>query len=237
MGWEELSMLKKAWASIEMDVQSIELANKSGYLVFEQPGCQRGRGIFLFLKSASKVFLQAPHSFFDRGTGKIVSLLVTEGDFGGACWNSVPRYALGHYKGPADTQAHLANYFVAFARAFAKKKKSSYLVQLHGFGAAKRKSEVGKAAGAIISCGTGNPNFFLRTLVASMKVQFAKPVRLYPFEVQELGATKNVSGKTLRQHGHPGFVHIEFNGKLRKRLLAEKAMRSKFSRRLLKFLN
>ena len=237
MSWEELLALKRAWASIEMDCQSIEIANKNGYLVYEKPGCQRGRGIFLFLESESKVFLQAPHSFFDRGTGKIVSLLLVEDDFGGACWNSVPRYALGHYKGPADTQAHMANYFVAFARAFAKTKKNSYLVQLHGFGAHKRKSEAGKAAGAIISSGTGKPGFYLRTLVASMKVQFPKPIRLYPHEVQELGATRNVSGKTLRQYNHPGFVHIEFSGKLRQRLLAEKGMRSKLSRRLLRFLN
>ena len=235
--WEDLGQLKRSWAKLGMNCEAVELASKKGVFIYEKANQRRGRGIFLFMQSESKVFLQAPHSFFDRGTGKIVSLLVTESGFGGACWNSVPRYALGHYKGPADTQAHLHNYFVAFAQAFAKKRKDGYLVQLHGFGTAKRKSEVGKAAGAIVSAGTAKPNFFLRTLVAAMKLQFVKPIRLYPIEVQELGATKNVSGKTLRQHNHPGFVHIEFNGKLRKRLLADEATRSKFSRALLRFLN
>ena len=233
----DLPSLKADWAKMGMVCNEISFSNKKGILIHEMKDEQSGRGIYLFIEGSSRVFLQAPHSFFDKDTGKIVAQLMAEGEFAGACWNSVPRYAIGHYKGPADTQAHRANYFVSFARAFSRLRPHSYIVQIHGFGAKKRKSEIGRAAGAIVSSGAENPSFPLRTLVASLKVRLPEPVRLYPFEVRELGATKNVCGQTLRQFGHSGFVHIEFNGNLRKRLLTEKALRAKLARGLLGHLN
>ncbi len=235
---DDFALTANSWAKEGMLLERLNLPGAKGWLLSEKEDEQRGRGVFFIKDGEGKVFLQAPHSFFDKGTGLIVSSLIEENDFAGAAWNTVPRYALqNNYKGPADTQAHDRNYFVAFARAFARCRKVSHLVQLHGFAAKKRKTDAGKRAGAIVSGGTRTPRALLFTVVVALKLRLPKPVLLYPLEVKELGATKNVCGSTLRRLSHNGFVHIELNGNLRKELITDAKLRSKLANGLIKYLN
>ena len=64
-----------------------------------------------------------------------------------------------------------------------------------------------------------------------------EPVRLYPRDVRELGATRNVQGRLLRERGHDGFVHVELAQPLRERLRNEQELRSGFAACLVTGMN
>ena len=244
-------LLQERWSQIGMSGEAMLIGGRRCVFLCESPGDERGRGVFLLFVDAlaqgnggqgMNVFLQAPHSFFDRKTGQIVSLLLEEGKFMGGAWNSSPRYAVdGDYKGPADTQAHSWNYFTAFARAFAQARELAFprsrIVQIHGFAPSKRSSSKARRASAIISAGTLEPSRQLLPLGLWMKLKFPPWVLLFPREVSELGALQNTTGKALRAFGQgDAFVHIELSWKLRRSLLKDRDRRAAFAKSLATFL-
>ena len=175
--------------------------------------CQ-GLGSYLInYASKNKVLLQSPHSFFDTGTGLINKRLFLTGQIYSSAWNSVSRYAnKSRSENSSDLSRGMDSLFMRFSLAFAKNGYQGRIIQLHGFNKKKRKTGAGRTADIIISNGTKFPSKIQKTIYYCLREKFPKlNVLLYPYEINELGATGNSVGKRLREIGFEGFVHVEMN--------------------------
>ncbi|MCU7804586.1 MAG: hypothetical protein KZQ92_17615 [Candidatus Thiodiazotropha sp. (ex Lucinoma borealis)] len=214
--------LPKQWASLGFDWLSTELDGDVIVVLKEQPSRCEGRGLFMFRTAGgNRTLLQIPHRFHDRHTAEIGLRLMRLGDFRGLAWNTVPRHFEGiDAEGVSADLAHSdKNYFAVLAEAAALISADSQVVQLHGYDAKKRRTESGRNSDVIISNGTRYPSRSVHELNTCLDSVFNGPVRLFPRDVRELGATTNQVGSRLRHYTHQGFVHIELNAKARKELL------------------
>ncbi|MBF0418294.1 MAG: hypothetical protein HQL86_08610 [Magnetococcales bacterium] len=178
----------------------------------------QGRGLYLLRpQQAGGVFIQAPHRFFDQLTGEITQRLFEHGRLSGAAWNTRHR----HETRQSDLAHVEPSPFTAFARAIAAGHPQARIVQFHGFDGEKRALHGKNPADLIVSAGTAHPSESLRTLTHCLKQADLGTVRLYPVEVDDLGGTTNVTGRTLRVMGFSGFIHLETSLALRQRLLAD----------------
>ena len=103
------------------------------------------------------------------------------------------------------------------------------LIQIHGFDNNKRKSEAGASASAILSSGSRWVTPHSATVAHCLRKVIQGPVLIYPIEIRELGATRNLHGKILRRYGHEGFIHVELNRSTRERLRSDPVMRGQFT--------
>lgn len=193
-----------------------------------RPTC-RGQGFFLVnTKPRKLLILQAPHAFHDLFTGEVAGRLLHP-DVALIGWNSAKR-RIG--KGDSAIGADLAkrpdSLLLALTRAAAEHPESR-LIQIHGFGQQHRKTQEGASSAVIVSSGSRWSSPAVGAVAECLRGTGAGPVRVYPREVDELGATGNIHGRTLRRRGHQGFVHLEFSLQLRKRLRSETALRAAFS--------
>lgn len=159
--------------------------------------------------SKSNLTLQIPHGFSDLYTKQIAFILFNWGDFFALAINRVHRKE-------ADLAHIKESHFNSFSEAFAKVKKDDFLIQLHGFDNKKRKTKDGKSADIIVSNSTKKPSKKVIELNECFK-SFAKS-KLFPYEVDELGALTNENAKVLKSFGHSGFIHIELNKDTREKL-------------------
>lgn len=224
--WPDADRLRSAWTELGYRWESITVDGVRFWLAHESgPDC-RGHGVYLFrADSRSELVLQIPHRYADRGTGDIGLAVVRAVDVRVATFNTTPRY-----NNNDDQDEHVvdvahaeANYFSALARAVAHTRPQAWLVQLHGFASAKRRTPAGQGADMILSAGVPWPGAAVRTLRDCLEPLAPDAVRLYATEVDELGATRNAQGRVLRAAGHPGFMHIEMSERLRERLLGNAA--------------
>ncbi|MDX2455941.1 MAG: hypothetical protein QNL87_00375, partial [Gammaproteobacteria bacterium] len=79
------------------------------------------------------------------------------------------------------------------------------------------------------SAGTAWPTPASTAVAACLQSLLNNPVRLYPRDVQELGATTNQQGRLLRRLAHNGFVHVELSRALRERLRSQGPLRTGFA--------
>ena len=181
----------------------------------------RGWGEYSFSKRASKpIALQAPHRFHDRHTGELARRLFDGGAAGSVALNSVSRRTpvAGQEGKPADLARLHNSLHSVHAAEFSALAPRGYLVQLHGFDAARRKTDAARAAHIILSSGSREGTPYLSRLQRCFEAQGWNTLR-YPEQVRELGATRNSVGALLRGRGHRGFTHIEMNLDLRRELL------------------
>ncbi|HEY4542740.1 MAG TPA: hypothetical protein VIG66_10255 [Noviherbaspirillum sp.] len=191
-------------------------------IVSEAADQRSGRGLYA-ISDRGRHALQAPHVPSDARTGEI--LLAYAADTGGAspralAWNTV------HRKN-ADLARLPDTYLVAFSRAFARVFPDERILQLHGFDASKRRSAAGAYSSAIVSSGHAYPSSALKSSVKCMQQGIEKRTRLYGVDVSELGATRNPVAHALEADGYHGFVHVELDPKMRKRLATDAAQRKK----------
>lgn len=190
-----------------------------------------GRGFYAFRQTGRlPIALQAPHSYKDLYTGHIVRQLMQEGDYVAAAWNTVPRYGKTKSDDFADL-AHLDNtVFQAFGRAVANQYPTGAIVQLHGFAQQHRKTEAGKTADLILSGTTKIPSQRVLDLGRCLKTKLTPfVVRIYPYEVTELGGTTNSNAKDLRKRGFNHFIHVELCKPLREQLRQHQTLRKHFN--------
>ena len=208
-----------AWARL-----SYELVRVSGdgvppiWMLHEQPNDRRGRGVFAVRTGqGTPLFIQAPHRYYDIGTGVIARKLFVESDSLFIAWNSAPRYV-------SDTSdlAHTAkSYLQAMSLAFALLYPKGHVLQLHGFSSKKRTTRQAPKAQVIVSDGTDSPSSETQRLTACLKRDLTRHTVLYPRDVHELGATTNTIGRALRRRSFKGFLHMEMSRALRMRLIKD----------------
>ncbi|KHD05293.1 hypothetical protein PN36_00450 [Candidatus Thiomargarita nelsonii] len=221
--------LQKAWQTQGFIMRTLRGSNLT--IVQEINEKRTGRGFYLFRQHGGlPVALQAPHSFKDLYTRQITRQLMQEGNYIAAAWNTVPRYGKNKQDNFAD-MAHLEDtIFQAFGRAFVHQYPTGTIVQLHSFAQEKRKKNVGKTTDLILSNTTITPYQRVLNTNQCLKSKLTDfVVRLYPYEILELGGTSNSNAKDLRKRGFNHFIHIEMSKPLRQRLRKDKRLRGQFS--------
>jgi hypothetical protein len=218
------------WQALGFRLRRITAGNAVWLLLHQDPGQCSGQGLYLIRQdAAANLALQVPHGYFDQYTDDIAAGLL-QAPVRVIAFNTARRNYTRHgSKVDADLAHRSDNFFTPLTRAFARVFPYGRLVQLHGFNPAKRKSQAGQTAVAIISSGSGTPSRDSTAVAACLQPLLGGPVRLYPTDVRELGGTKNMQGRLLRAHGHDGFVHVELSHKIRERLRADDALRGGFA--------
>ncbi len=219
-----------AWAELGFTLFRLETGGERWIVLRESAAQCRGQGIYLVRRdSAAALLLQIPHGYFDKYTDDI-AVKMLQMPMRAAAFNTVPRhYRSDIRKIDADLAHRDHTIFNAFTQAFADAYPQGRLIQLHGFSAAKRKTMAGQSAVAIVSAGTRLPTSSSVAVATCLASLLDDPVRLYPLEVEELGATTNIQGQLLRGRGHNGFVHVETSLALRERLRREAPVRAGFA--------
>jgi len=201
------------------------------WIAREDPGSCRGRGFYAFHADRTRqTVLLAPHRFGDARTGEIALRLAALGRFRCIAWSTVPRNAKDTGgEDPADLAHRSDSVFNALSDAFVEVLPRGGMVQLHGFEPGKRRTREAESADVIVSAGSRRPT--PRSLAVSRCLETVLPgaVRLFPRDVEELGATTNTQGKLLRERGHEGFVHLELSPRLREALLEDAGLLRRFA--------
>ncbi|NYS62013.1 hypothetical protein [Vreelandella salicampi] len=198
--------------------EAVALSQSETVALTEKKDARRGRGLFAArMEGGSPLLIQAPHQYFDLRTGTLARQLFLESDALAAAWNTTHRYESD------DTDlVHIADsYLHALSRAFADIHPEGRILQLHGYSRAKRDSRAGREAQAILSDGTSYPPKSLVQLTACLSDRLDIRALLYPRDVRELGATTNTLAADLRRRNFDGFVHLELDADLRKRLIRD----------------
>lgn len=201
----------------------VELAEPGFVALIEQEDARHGRGLFAArVEGGTPILIQAPHQYYDLRTGTLARQLFLESDAMAAAWNTTHRY-----HGDDTDLVHIHDsYLHAISRAFSDVHPEGRILQLHGFSTAKRDSYAGRRAQAILSDGTRYPSRALAQLAACLSDRLDIRALLYPRDVRELGATTNTLAADLRHRNFDGFVHLELNADLRKRLIRDEDARN-----------
>lgn len=204
---------------------------KPDFLVIrEKEGKRRGGGFYVIRCGKTvPLVLQAPHSFYDVGTGNLVRKLFAEGNARAAFWNTVHRYKASADEKredpihPADVAHEPGNLFHAAAMGAAANAEIKF-VQVHGFAATEQiPFEI------ILSSGQKS----LMAVPLREPFEALGKVALYGEETGELGAATNAQGRALNRSKPGRFLHIELTRDLRKQLSKSRKLREQ----LLKALN
>ncbi|MWJ28476.1 hypothetical protein GPM19_09700 [Halomonas sp. ZH2S] len=196
----------------------VELSEPGIVALVEKQDARRGRGFFAARTGGgTPLLIQAPHQYYDLRTGTLARKLFLESNAMAAAWNTTHRY----HSDDTDL-VHIADsYLHALSRAFADVHPKGRILQLHGFSSAKRESLAGREAQAILSDGSSYPSKALARLTDCLSQRLDIRALLYPRDVRELGATTNTLAADLRRRGFEGFVHLELDAELRKRLVRD----------------
>ncbi len=194
------------WVGLESDI----------VVLTEQESARFGRGLFAArIQGGRPLLIQAPHQYADLRTGRIAHQLFHESNAMAAAWNTTHRY----FRDNSDLVHISDSYLHALSRAFSELYPDGLILQLHGFSRDLRKSRAGRNAQAILSDGSRYPPKALGQMTECLSQGLKIRALLYPRDVRELGATTNTVGVDLRHRGFDGFVHLELDAELRKRLV------------------
>lgn len=227
MGLPAEEAMTAEWQSDGWQLETIVLGEEKLLVLNEATDLQRGWGCYVIRPQvASRLVLQMPHSFSDQKTREIGLSLFCEGSFVAACWNTVPRKMV-------DVAHEIDHPFSSFTRALITYQPDLCFVQLHGFDPSSRKTARNRAADLIISNGNDSPEAMVRKTSVLMESAFPfLQVRLFPSQIDELGATTNVQAELLRQKGSRQFIHFEMSRTMRARMANDGVLRQVFLKNL-----
>ena len=217
------------------------------WALVEAPGHERGAGAYIFRVGPKNpdeptLLLQAPHNFFDLGTGRLAADIMFNPRKGlrprALFTNTIHRYQItpGDKKkrkgdnNPADVAHNPEHAFTVATDAFAIAAGHVRVIQLHGFG--ERVDEPEGDPGAIamvVSAGDKAKSSPLSIAIAAAAAKAFGDVRRFPEETKLLGATTNAQKRALDKSGRGDFVHIEMSRELRQRLAASAELRTQLA--------
>ena len=237
--------------AIGMVVERWNVAGHEHLALVEAPESRHGAGAYLFAVGRTAVaggpwvLLEAPHAYFDVGTGRIAAALYFTPPPGPAplafFTNTLHRYTQADGTrqkrdwNPADACHNREHLLAVATTAAANAVPNVTVVQLHGF------SSNGNDAGdppagtaSVVSAGRADgPTPLSRATAASLRAPLGEGVRLFPVDAQVLGATTNVEMKALSAIPATRFVHIELAPSVRDTLLAAPDRLAAFANALL----
>jgi hypothetical protein len=224
------------------------------WALVELPEQRRGAGAYIFrvapaaADEAAEILLQAPHAYFDVGTGQLGAQLFFFPPPGARPrafftntihrYQSAPGKKLKQKNSPADVAHNPEHGFSTATEAFVRTLGGHALVvQLHGFAGRPEDDEdsAGAAAGGaapageiamVVSAGDkhgSSPRSL--ALAAALTKLFGAGVKRFPEDTRVLGATTNVQMRALAHVPGAEFVHIEMSAATRKALAADPELR------------
>jgi hypothetical protein len=238
----------RAWqadaAAAGMQLEVWKIQGGTYWALIEQRDRVRGAGAYVFRvappEAGPTILLQAPHNFYDMGTGRLAAELFfgpAQGARPRALFtNTIHRYQLapGNKKkrkhNPADVAHNPQHAFSIATEAFGLAAGPVRVIQLHGFGSRTDddgEGEVGSVAMVVSAGDEGGSSPLSAALAAAFVAEFGPDVKRFPEDVRFLGATTNAQGRLLRKQGGADFVHVEMSSELRKRLADSAQLRGK----------
>jgi len=201
----------------------------------EADGRVRGAGAYVFrvapAEAGPTILLEAPHNFYDLGTGRIAAEMFFDPPAGvrprALFTNTIHRYQLapGNKKkrkhNPADVAHNPQHAFSIATEAFAIAAGGARVIQIHGFGSRTDEDdegEVGSVAMVVSAGDEAGSSPLTAALGAALAGEFGAEVKRYPEDVRFLGATTNAQGRLLRKIAGSEFVHVEMSSDFRKKL-------------------
>lgn len=209
-------------------VQGVDVGG-ARYLVLTEPAQARsGAGAYVFrlgpATAEREVVLQAPHVFFDRGSGEIaLATFLGAGDRVRALFvNTAHRRAgaptEGSISGPADACRNPTHALARATDGVLDGLDGVDIIQIHGF-RADREIEGLRDVEAVVSAGDEGGSTPSSTAVATgIATRLGVVVARFPEDTSSLGATRNAQGASARARGNAAFVHVELGASLRSRL-------------------
>lgn len=199
--------------------------------LLEAPAVRGSTGAFVLrvgprTRSGPERLLQAPHAFYDVGTGELALalLLAAPGGFRGLFTNTLHRYVQADGRkekrdeNPADVCHNDAHAFVAATVGAVRALGEVEVVQLHGFGEDHVLHDR-PDAWAVVSAGDPDGGSArVAAVVDALHQAFGASFARYPEDVDDLGGTTNVIGRRVREEPSAGFLHLELSSAFRKQL-------------------
>jgi hypothetical protein len=176
------------------------------WILRELEGERAGAGFYALRAKGLPVCIQAPHTFFDQGTGELALATFAKLRASCLCTNTVHRREV-------DVAHAEQSIFLAATQGLLDARKWP-VVQLHGFA----RDSLPQNVAAVVSEGAPRTTASAR-LQKALQLEPGR-VLLYPRDTRELGGTKNVVGARARAAGAL-FLHIELSPEARQRLLAD----------------
>lgn len=244
--WNEL---RQQASAVGFRIETWTIGDDRCVALLEARGKARGAGAYIFRVAPADgeptILVQAPHAYFDVGTGKLAAQLFFSPKQGvrprALFTNSIHRYQLApgdkgkKSRNPADVAHNRQHAFSIATQAFVDAAERARVIQLHGFG---RRTDDGdgdtdgdaQAIGMVVSAGDAAASSPWSAAIATALVDsFGSAVKRFPEEVKLLGATTNVQGELVRNRDRNGFVHIELSADVRARLARDETLREKLA--------
>ncbi len=211
---QPLAVLRNRWQTIGWTIEESSINESRVWIIRDGALPRRGSGVFAIRPdSATRVVVQCPHSFYDKFTRPITVRMFERSNARAAAWNSVHRKT-------CDVAHEDRTYFHEFTRAFIASQNATesdaFIVQVHGFSQAARKTNNGALADIIVSNGTRYPPQWIRSTAIALRA-VSPNVRLFPTQVSELGATTNSQALLSHRLGS-SFLHLELSDPIRRKL-------------------
>jgi hypothetical protein len=187
------------------------------------------------------ILLEAPHNYFDLGTGRLAAELFFTPRAGARpralFTNTMHRYQLApgdkgkRAHNPADIAHEPEHAFSVATVKFARKAGPTHVIQLHGFSARSDEDEDGDlgAIGVVVSAGNRDGSSPVSSAIAQALAAIFDGVKRFPEDAKVLGATTNAQGKLLRDVKDASFVHVEMSSAVRKQLANSSALRERLA--------
>jgi hypothetical protein len=175
------------------------------WIARELDGQRAGAGFYALRAGGLPVCIQAPHTFFDQGTGEVALAAFAALRASCLCTNTVHRREVD--------VAHAERSVFLSATEGLLEGRGWPLVQLHGFG----QGSLPRGVGAVVSEGRDLTGAGAR-LQAALHLDAGR-VLLHPRDTRELGGTTNVEGASARSLG-VRFLHLELSAEARRGLRA-----------------
>lgn len=197
------------------------------WVLRERPDRLRGAGAYVIRTgAASEDFVQAPHAYFDLGTGELAAALFLEAPANRRprvfATNTAHRYRSRpgelrkDQEHPADVAHNAEHLFTWVTDLVAQELPSVRVIQLHGFG--KEELPQRKGISAIVSSGSRRAPKWIHTYASRLSPALGSAVRLFPEQTSELGGTQNAQGKLLARYPKARFIHLELSAPVRESL-------------------
>ncbi len=227
---ENNSELRQQWKSLGFGL--IEKASETGPLLVlreRDEGTKKynGKGFFVFaMDQESTTVLQVPHASRDAETEIIALELVAKNNVRAAAWNTAPAELPVHSPLSPDSRTPPAKgYMLAFTRALMTIEPDSYVVQLHSFEKNNVYTPNASHADIILSGYGEQSSSSIGWLGRCLKKELDYTVRIFPFEVQEMGAGENMPGanydavgELMQAENSQGFVYFVMGSLFREEL-------------------
>lgn len=235
-GKAELAVLSAKAKAIDFRLEVWRVSGLVFWTLMEQDEHRHGAGAYVIRVgqkplAGPEIVLQAPHAYFDLGTGDIAAALFFHPDVNirALYTNTVHRYwdanegTRKRDESPSDVCHRVDHVFQQATDTAAKILGTLAVVQLHGFQDKKSRPDVVVSAGRTDG---GSP--VIEALTAGFK-EFLGDVKRFPDDYDQLGGTQNAQGRLLNALPRAQFVHIEMGANVRKKLRTKPRLMARFA--------